>query len=159
MTWDTFNYWYYLIHIPITIIMDSTIVVPPKFNFQTFLIQFHINQNKDFLMVLKPLWFQTFVWVELLFQLPFFFAALYMISTQCPTRHLWNMIYGFNASFTTLVCIVHYVAIGPDQGLTQKEVIQLVSIYLPYLLIPLGIMIGSYIQLSSQLKEPKAKVN
>lgn len=141
---DKFNYWYFVIHIPITVVMDSTIVIPPVFEFQQALINFHVNQNKDFLMVVKPLWFKTFVWIELLFQLPYFFMALQLITKKDPKRFIYNMLYGFNAGLTTFVCIMYDIFQGSEYQLNTKDIIQLVSIYLPYLIIPLVIMVNSY---------------
>ena len=56
---------------------------------------------------------------------------------------LWAVIYGFNAAFTTFVCIGWIILEGPGYGLSYGEIGNLGAIYAPYLLIPFWIMVDS----------------
>lgn len=164
-----FYYYYFLLHIPITVCIDSSVVLPiewyPKALQQ--LINWHVASNNDFLLADKPLWLVVFVVVELLVQLPLFVY----FSVQLPrlqkakeevatgihgddkaskvnlhelrTRVTWWLkLYGVNASFTTLVCMLaiffngHMVA-NVQWTMNLEDKLALVGVYLPTFLIPL----------------------
>ncbi|QLG74888.1 hypothetical protein HG535_0H02150 [Zygotorulaspora mrakii] len=156
-----FYYYYCIIHIPITIAIDSSVVIPLKYHPAATLVNWHIAQNNDFLLYEKPNWLYWFVIIELLFQLPLFF---YFIK---GFRSIWNTnsltkddkvrlykakttlfkylrIYGINASFTSLVCIIVIIQRGyyPNSldieiPLSQSDMVNLVMVYLPTFIIPL----------------------
>lgn len=139
---DTFYYWYFLIHIPVTIVMDSTLVVPEQFqyDFQKYLINLHIDYNKDFLSLAPPFWLKIFVCFELFFQLPVFFLGPYYLRKNSKKILLAMMVYGFNAFATTLVCLVYILREGALNGLTESETWNLFAVYSPYFVIPLFMM-------------------
>lgn len=127
--WEEKLYYYYaLIHIPITVLVDSSVVVPERWQLLPSLVKFHVEQNNDYLLYEKPALLQLFVWLELVVQLPLFFYFAHQF------RQLWRLretkalvgddksvshelvsrsralrrylfIYGVNASMTTLWCI------------------------------------------------------
>ncbi|ODV96054.1 hypothetical protein PACTADRAFT_2356 [Pachysolen tannophilus NRRL Y-2460] len=149
---DRFYFLYYLIHIPITVLIDSTLVIPKEFQLelQKTILSFHISSNNDFLLAGDvELWLKIFGLIEILFQLPFF--IYYCITflkkkfsvtvTPNPKLYVCNLIYGFNASLTTLVCLFYVYFKGPENGLTNGEVINLIFVYFPTFLIPAIIFI------------------
>lgn len=140
---DTFYYWYFVIHIPITMIMDSTMVIPEQFQpkWQQALAQFHINTNKDFLLQEMPLWLQISGTFELLVQLPIFFIAARALKRNCQKVYVIMTVYGFNAFFTTLLCLAYAWRDAPAHGLTFGETANLLGLYTPYCLIPLFMML------------------
>lgn len=140
---DTFYYWYFLVHIPITVIMDSCLVIPESHQhwFQTLAVNFHIDFNKDFLLAAPPLWLQVFVFFELLVQLPIFFVAPVLLRRNNSKIYLVMTVYGFNAFLTTLVCLVYVLAKGEAHGLTEGDTWNLFAIYVPYCAIPLFMML------------------
>lgn len=141
---DRFYLVYLLIHIPITILIDSNIVVPIEYAFEISkkILNFHIETNHDFLLRERPIWFQIFGLIELVFQLPLFFYCSYHIYLQkSKTYYIYMIIYGFNAAFTTFVCLGVTYFEGHLYGLTPSQVFNLIAIYVPYLLIPLLIMV------------------
>lgn len=87
---DSVYFYYFLVHTPITVLMDATFVIPTEYQLpiQKQLSLFHIQQNKDFLAVEAPLWVSLFVIWELIFQLPFFiYAAInYKMAEQSTQR-------------------------------------------------------------------------
>ncbi|CAH6721115.1 uncharacterized membrane protein [[Candida] jaroonii] len=125
-------YYYYLIHIPITLLIDSTVLIPPVFEFQKAIVSFHIDFNNDFLLKVPPLWFKIFIFFELIFQLPYFFVYCFHLKDK-PSRYIGDIIYGLNASLTTFVCLIY--------ALNEKNY-PLMGVYGPYCLIPLLIMIN-----------------
>ncbi|GMM45474.1 Ema19 protein [Pichia kluyveri] len=154
---DTVYFIYFLIHIPITLLMDATFVIPTKYqiNIQKTLSEFHIEQNKDFLAIETPLWIQIFVLFELIFQVPIFFYAVYHYLNNNKSfkfkSWIYLVIYGFNAGFTTLVCFIYVIMEGNNYGLNNKELINLLSLYTPTMLLPFYMMIDFSKRINNQL--------
>ncbi|ODV79075.1 uncharacterized protein CANTADRAFT_6254 [Suhomyces tanzawaensis NRRL Y-17324] len=155
---DKFYFLYFLIHIPITVLIDSNIVVPREYQWEisTQILDFHVETNKDVLfMGPRPIWFQVFGAVELLFQLPLFVYCIIHMYAGTKRHYAWMSLYGFNASFTTLVCLFHVYFASDEYGLTLGEKGKLVGIYVPYLLIPLGIMVDYVGRIGQELTKHK----
>lgn len=150
---DRFYIVYFLIHIPITIIIDSCIIIPEeqRFQLQRQFLEFHISSNKDFLLVNLPLWLRVFGLFELFVQLPFFFVGSYMLFKQLKQVYPLMLIYGFNASFTTLVCLVHILCDYQGAGLTAGESYKLAALYIPYLIIPLVMLVDYSFRINHSL--------
>lgn len=145
---DKFYYWYFIVHIPITLLIDSTIVIPDEYQLwiQKLIVSFHIETNKDILLIESPLWFKVFGLFELVVQLPIFVIGSIFLRNRDERITPVMMIYGFNAFFTTLVCLIWVIAEGDNFGLTRAEIYNLVLIYVPYLIIPLVMMIDNLIR-------------
>lgn len=140
---DLFYVVYLVLHVPITIVMDSTMVIPPRHQLaiQRTLLRIHIAENKDFLLLTLPLWLQVFGWFEMVVQLPVFVVGSVGLARNTAKIYPVLMVYGFNAFLTTLVCVVYALVEGPGHGLTTAEVWRLVAVYSPYLAIPFGMMV------------------
>lgn len=140
---DSFYFAYFLLHIPITILIDSCLVLPlsSRFALQNTLVEFHILSNKDFLLADPPLWLQVFGGFEILFQLPFFIVGAWALWEQWAPIYVGITVYGFNAFLTTLVCLAYVQSEGVANGLTSDDVLALGGLYTPYLVIPLVMMI------------------
>ncbi|ODV58684.1 Ema19p ASCRUDRAFT_28551, partial [Ascoidea rubescens DSM 1968] len=153
---DSFYYYYFLIHIPITILVDANIVLPKQYQIGFFL-NYHIKQNKDFLLVDIPTWLKAAGWIELIFQLPFFFISLHYFSflTTRPKKKLkksdskkklakyyvYCLIYAVIASSTTLFCIYEIYSKSPSEQFTLQDKSKLILYYLPTFLIPTYMMV------------------
>lgn len=154
-------YYYFVIHIPITIFLDSCTIIPEKFQVAKALINWHITRNHDFLLVEKPYWFQFFILIELVFQLPLFiwfitkFRQLWAIDRTSKRNQVlygrissqmryWLRIYGFVASTTTFVCLIviafHGYYYPVKLEITVMEKIKLIAIYAPYFVIPFRLL-------------------
>lgn len=142
---DTLYYWYFLIHIPVTAIIDACIVIPKENRHwvQQVALDFHIAMNKDFLLAHPPLWLQVFGWFELLVQMPIF--VFVPIALRAGSRKVFVVmtIYGFNAFLTTVVCLTYVLDKGEAHGLTVEETWNLAALYAPYVVIPFFMMIDS----------------
>ena len=106
---DKVYLWYFIIHIPITIFIDSSIVIPKHYQLPITksILEFHISTNNDILLAYPQTWFKIFGFIELIFQLPLFFYFIYKLLSSNRrvldvNYYLWSIIYGFNAGFTTL---------------------------------------------------------
>lgn len=154
---DKFYIAYFLLHVVITLAIDSTIALPRDwvFAFQRQLGDFHIAKNHDLLVASKPTWLKTFVWVEILLQTPFFVWASYDLWKKNKRVYPAVLAYGVEASTTTLACVAE-VAVLPQ--LTTAERLNLVAIYLPTLLIPLYMAYDFFMRISTELTT-KAKTD
>lgn len=151
---DRIYLWYFIVHIPITILIDSCLVIPREslLDVQRSIIDFHITTNKDFLLEERPLWLQVFGFFEMAWQLPFFFYAIRSIRHQDVRSYPFMIVYGLNAFLTSLVCFVYVIVEGPSHFLTIEEVSRLASLYVPYLILPFVLMVD-YIRRSVLLSE------
>lgn len=152
---DSFYFSYFLLHIPITILIDSCLVLPSsqRLGIQNTLVDFHIQTNKDFLLANPPLWLKIFGAFEILFQLPFFFVGAWALWKRWAPVYVGITVYGFNAFLTTLVCLAYVQAEGVSNGLTSDEVLALGGLYTPYLVIPLVMMIDCGVRLMRLIRE------
>lgn len=150
---DKFLFWYFLIHIPITIFIDSSCIIPQQYQLSISqkIVEFHISTNKDILLAYPQLWFKIFVSFEVLFQLPlfFYFVYKYLSNSLDLNYYLWNIIYGFNAGFTTFVCLIWLIIEYKSYDLLLIQVINLSAIYSPYLIIPIIIITHSFKSIKS----------
>lgn len=162
---DKVYFYYFLIHTPITILMDATICIPFEYQLkiQQKLSTFHVTTNKDFLCAEPELWFQLFVIWELIFQLPLFIYAVYDYSRngfKFYSPKLWPafLLYGFNAGFTTMICLIYAIIYSPSKGLTIAETANLASLYIPTMILPFYMMYDFYIRILNQLSVKKKNI-
>lgn len=136
-----FYYWYFIVHIPITIFIDSSVVLGDRPPVWSSLVKWHCQNNDDFLLMERPVWLWWFVLIELIFQLPLFFYFVlnwsYLKSPQagkkiCRLITLLRL-YGLEAALTTAVCIG---TIWQRDNITLENQLQLTFVYLPTLIIP-----------------------
>ncbi|KAL7566171.1 hypothetical protein ACA910_011246 [Epithemia clementina (nom. ined.)] len=133
-------------HILATVVIDSQAVLPDAWIPQGLqnLLKWYATSFNDPLMgnAKNLLWFQSLVWLELLFQLPFFVWACSILLAQkttaeetYPERFRYACIaYGGHAS-TSMVPIL--VALATNEGATVTERITILSVYIPYLIFPI----------------------
>ena len=150
---------YFLVHIPLTVFIDSTICLPAMTDGLASMIEWHVRTNNDFLLLEKPAWFFWMVVGELLFQLPAFFYFIARMSLfrgetsgmpkeekakrsgERATLRTLLRLYGLNASLTSLFCIYviyargYYPATGELLNVADKA--KLIAYYTPTFLIPL----------------------
>ncbi|OWB73256.1 hypothetical protein B5S31_g2990 [[Candida] boidinii] len=158
---DKFYFAYFLLHIPITIVIDSTLVIPVSIQheIQKNFLKFHIEQNKDFLLQ-APLekWLVMFGLIEMIFQLPFFIICVFNFiknKYQYFSNYIWPfvLLYGFNACFTTWICLGYVYFFYSEHGLNDSDMKSLIGVYFPTFLIPFVIMVDYAIRISNKLNE------
>ncbi|CCD24295.1 Ema19p NDAI_0C06360 [Naumovozyma dairenensis CBS 421] len=155
----TFFWYYFLIHIPITIFIDASVIIPSNWQVGSTIVSWHIQQNNDFLLWEKPLWLKICVFFELVSQLPLFFYFLkrlnekYYENARLIDRkrlNKWLFRYGLIASATTFYCLYeiakrgHYPFLGSDETLvplSNADKLKLIGVYLPTFLIPLRLLL------------------
>jgi hypothetical protein len=94
-------------------------------------------------------WFSSLVSIEVIFQLPFFFFAIYAILQQQKDPHKRTIrgdgpfkslciIYG-SSTATTLVPILQSILSNEETNMSEKGI--LLGFYLPYLIFPIWLVI------------------
>lgn len=133
---------YFASHIPITIFIDAQAVLPPSLFpalARDFLAWF-CDTWRDPLMCAAPgsaPWFAAIVSAELLFQLPFFFVALFAWIARREWLRLPLIFYGAHTA-TTLVPIYGTLVDAFSRGrIDSSRFIFLAAVYAPYLIMPL----------------------
>ena len=126
---------YFITHIPITILVDLQILFgehypdPLRQVFAWFIATYN-----DQLLLNKPVWLQSFIWAELLFQLPFFFVATYGLLFKKNWIRIPSIIYGAHVATTVVPILFEFAHM---KIVTQEQKLMLLAFYAPYLLIPL----------------------
>lgn len=135
-------------HIFATLVVDSQAILPKSLipgSLQD-LLSWYVKLFNDPLMgqAKDLLWFQSLVALELTFQLPFFVWACSELYNTKPEQKSYSrsfqyacLIYGGHAS-TSMVPILSTLMTNPKASGSEKAMI--VSLYLPYLLFPAGLL-------------------
>lgn len=145
-------------HIVFTIIIDAQALLPPSIYPQALkdLLSWYSSTLNDPLMS-NPrniLWFQSLICCECIFQVPYFFAALKMLlSNQTSGYPDWfrsaSIAYGAHTA-TTMAPILATLATNEKATWVERSVI--VSVYLPYLVFPVWIMLLAAFSPSEKVK-------
>jgi hypothetical protein len=137
---------YFITHIPITLCLDLQVLFgqhyPP--NLQQ-LFSWYTSTYKDQLLIHKPAWLQSFIWAELLFQLPFFFVATYGLLFKKNWVRIPSIIYGVHVATTVWPIIADLI---DNKVNSQEEKYVLFSFYAPYFIIPA--LLAGYMALNPQ---------
>ncbi|XP_041349435.1 sigma intracellular receptor 2-like [Gigantopelta aegis] len=151
---DKVFFMYFLTHIPISICVDLQAVLP-SWLYPSSLValkEWYCREYRDSMMMDPPQFFVSFCLCELIFQLPFFFVASYAYykgTAACKWIRLPVIIYSTHV-ITTLIAIIFHVFTtdfsksrypGPR---TTQEKLALVSIYSPYLFVPMMLLADAF---------------
>uniref|UniRef100_A0A8C8RTI6 Transmembrane protein 97 n=1 Tax=Pelusios castaneus TaxID=367368 RepID=A0A8C8RTI6_9SAUR len=141
---------YFLTHIPITLMIDSQALVPGAGIYpesMTEWLKWYAVTFKDPMMLAPPTWFYSFICCEIFLQMPFFpFAAYAFLKGGCKWIRTPAIIYSTHVATTLFPILAHILFhdfsaakhLGPE---TQHERLTLLSIYMPYLLVPVLILL------------------
>ncbi|CAL8360121.1 unnamed protein product [Merluccius merluccius] len=141
-------FFYFASHIPITLCIDLQALLPDQVYPSALkdLLRWYAEEFRDPMVLDPPIWFKSFILCEALVQLPFFPVAAYaFFKGGCRWIRTPAILYCTHVA-TTLVPILAHVLLypfplkphaGPQ---TPKERWTLVSIYAPYLLVPLMLL-------------------
>jgi hypothetical protein len=81
----------------------------------------------------RPIWLQSFIAAEMIFQLPFFFFATYALWRRKNWIRIPSIIYGAHTS-TTVIPILSEIVFSKKN--TPQEKYLLFGFYFPYFLVP-----------------------
>ncbi|PIA17643.1 transmembrane protein 97 [Coemansia reversa NRRL 1564] len=158
---DKVYLWYFVSHIPITLLIDVQPLLPPDMIPQ---VLHGVNRlltetlGDPFMIVgaghSELVWFRSMLLCELILQLPFFFYAVWALWTDNPHRHLPFLVYGVHVS-TTMIPVLGTLVRG-EINRTCGERMLLASMYLPYLLVPLSMALISFTKCSRAISAATA---
>ncbi|KAJ1490735.1 transmembrane protein 6/97 [Baffinella frigidus] len=124
-------------HIPATILLDSQARFPSMLKMYPAAVvqtaKWYCETFGDPLMSNMPVWFKALVGLEVAFELPFFFAALYALRTRKNWIRIPAIIY---ASHTVTALVPILASLISDAPADKRAVHVLLSFYTPYILIP-----------------------
>ncbi|KAL4213205.1 Transmembrane protein 97 [Rhizopus azygosporus] len=158
---DQILYYYFISHIPITLLFDLQAIYP-----KTWVPQLLLDTNTRYVDILNDpfmnatlnthlYWFKSFVFCEAFLQLPFFFIAIYGISHRKLWIRLPLIIYGAHVSTTVIPCLAEIMF---GSLLTRFQLFGLLCLYLPYFFIPLFGAIDSFMMISKIYCLPDASL-
>ncbi|KAM9317708.1 sigma intracellular receptor 2 [Pholidichthys leucotaenia] len=138
-------FFYFATHIPITLFIDLQALLPEHVYPEPLkdLMKWYAEDFRDPMVVDPPEWFKSFVFCEALIQLPFFPIAAYaFLKGGCRWIRTPAIIYSTHVATTLIPILAHILFYqftekphpGPQ---TSQERWMLVSIYAPYLVVPL----------------------
>ncbi|KAM9319263.1 sigma intracellular receptor 2 [Gastrophryne carolinensis] len=141
-------FFYFLSHIPITLMVDLQALLPAAWYPQQLLdlMKWYTVSFKDHLMMNPPPWFKSFVLCEAFLQLPFFPVAAYaFFKGNCRWIRVPAIVYSSHVATTVLSILAHllygdFPKNSQIDSPTQQERLTLVAVYSPYLVIPLLIL-------------------
>lgn len=139
---------YFVTHIPISIFIDSQVLLP-KWIFPTQALElksWYCSTFKDIMMINPPAWYKVFVYCEFIFQFPFFFVATYAFIKgikNCKWIRTPMIIYSTHVATTTVAICYHIMTSdfkSKNAPKTPLERQTLLMFYFPYLFIPMLIL-------------------
>ncbi|XP_028662569.1 sigma intracellular receptor 2 [Erpetoichthys calabaricus] len=141
---------YFASHIPITVFIDLQALLPSNVYPQSLkdLLKWYVQTYKDPMMMNPPSWFKSFIFCEAILQLPFFPVAAYAFyKGNCRWIRTPAIIYSTHVA-TSLIPILGHTLFHkfPKDGMfpgpqTLRERVALMGIYIPYLVIPILILL------------------
>ncbi|KAI9930230.1 hypothetical protein ASPWEDRAFT_35527 [Aspergillus wentii DTO 134E9] len=138
---DLTYFLFFAIHIPLIFLVDTVPLLPSflQTELSTHIRGFYIDTFHDkFFENPAPVWFQTFIWMELLYHSPLSLWALGALLRDDPMVPVHLLVFGVQAFLTSLTCLVDLWS-WTDRTETQKQ--NLTMLYIPY------VVLGAYMAL------------
>ncbi|KAM3065488.1 hypothetical protein ACMFMG_011625 [Clarireedia jacksonii] len=133
---------YFMTHIPVMFLMDLQTIYPASITprFLTSIKDFYIETYHDQFFVSPPIYFQLFIWLELVVHVPVSFWAVGALLKETPTTPLILLLYSLEVLLTTLVCIYEYL----HWPISSAQKWSLTTLYGPYILLSLVMFVDMY---------------
>jgi hypothetical protein len=133
---DLLFFIYFLVHIPVTLIMSPQVVFGFDANGFGFLLKQSVDQTKDPILALAllpqvPAWVKGVMGAELFFQLPFFFHAIDRLLRNRKIGTI-GVVYSSHA-LTSMIIVLAHINSVPS---TQEQWLQWQSMYVAFWLVP-----------------------
>ncbi|XP_029028140.1 sigma intracellular receptor 2 [Betta splendens] len=140
---------YFASHIPITLFIDLQALLPGHVYPEPLqaLLRWYAEEFKDPMVLDPPHWFKSFIFCEALLQMPFFPVAAYaFLKGGCKWIRTPAIVYSTHVATSLIPILAHILfyefPVKPHAGpQTLQERWLLMSIYAPYLLVPVLILL------------------
>ncbi|TNY18090.1 transmembrane protein 6/97 [Rhodotorula diobovata] len=161
-TRDWIYFWFLAVHIPATLLVDIQALFFAEHISPTWLRQIFVFAAKEDPLLTNatsPLfaWFQSFILLEVIFQLPVFFLGVRGLWKRDPSIYPLLALYGASSATTTFACIA---TVLHTPGLSSAQLTKLLASYVPFMLVPLCIAVDYGTRLTRVMRalgEGKAK--
>eukprot|EP01031_Cornospumella_fuschlensis_P035843 gene35843-43473_t len=125
---------YFITHIPITLVLDLQVIFGSYYPASLQAVaDWYVATYNDQLIARRPIWLQSFILAEFLFQMPFFFVATYALLYKRNWLRIPAIVYGVHVA-TTVWPILAEFAMNTDNSFQEKAT--LFGFYMPYFVIP-----------------------
>ncbi|KAF8518934.1 transmembrane protein 6/97 [Hysterangium stoloniferum] len=172
---DLIYFCFFVIHIPASLMIDLHAILPKAIapQFLTEITKSYIALSGDPLIAGANnffgsgyvfAWFRSFLWIELLFQLPMFFFGARALWKDSPSIYLPMLIYAASTTTTLLPCLATVLAVPTTEdakiayataAVTDGQRLLLLSSYVPFLAIPLIMTLDMALRLSKLIHGEK----
>ncbi|KAJ5217089.1 hypothetical protein N7468_010097 [Penicillium chermesinum] len=146
---------FFLTHIPIIYLIDTVPLQPAwlQSSLSPPIRAFYVNTYRDKFFEAAPVWFQSFMWMELLYHVPLSLWAVWALMKDHPFVPVHLLGFGVQVVVTTIACLA---TVWSWEDRTVEEKTSLTSLYGPYIALGAGMAIDMALRLQSQLS-PKSK--
>ncbi|KAI4150978.1 MAG: hypothetical protein LQ340_003772 [Diploschistes diacapsis] len=154
---DTVYTVWFALHLLIMFCVDLTTIYPdwltpaPLVALRTWQVQTY----HDRFFVDPPAWFRSFVWMEAGYHVPLSIWAVGALIQDSPLVPVHLLIWAVQTALTTLVCIVDY---SSWEDFSAEEKTSMNGLYVPYLLLAIGMGLDMFFRLRSRLLEGSTAV-
>ncbi|KAJ5728112.1 hypothetical protein N7493_004442, partial [Penicillium malachiteum] len=148
---------FFIIHIPIIFLIDTAPLQPSwlRTELSQQLRDFYISTYRDkFFEEPAPVWFTTFIWMELLYHVPLSIWAIGGLLRDHPLVPVHLLIFGVQAFITSLTCLVD-VWSWEDRSTDEKT--QITYLYAPYVALGALMALDMIFRLHRQLRATSVK--
>ncbi|KAL7848805.1 hypothetical protein SRHO_G00204280 [Serrasalmus rhombeus] len=160
-------FFYFATHIPITLFIDLQALVPEHVYPQALkdVLHWYAADFKDPMVLDPPFWFKSFIFCEALVQLPFFPVAAYaFMKGNCRWIRTPAIVYATHVATSLIPILAHILfhdfPVAPHPGpQTSKERLTLVSVYAPYLVIPIMLLLTMLFSTAYSTSPPGGKAS
>ncbi|KAF9583149.1 Transmembrane protein 97 [Lunasporangiospora selenospora] len=145
---------YFISHIPTSFLIDMVPIYPaviyPYIQPLLRLNEYYVENFRDPFMGDKTqVWYHTFLYMELVFQLPIFFYSAWALYNNRRSAYLWICVYSAHVVTTVVPIVTSLHLCKPHQfpftiSDEQKQI--LTSLYMPWVLFPLWMLYESFNQ-------------
>ena len=130
---------YFISHIPITLLIDAQIVFGSLYPAPLQdVFTWYVSSFRDIVLRESGLWLKSFIYAEIIFQLPFFFyavKALWNNTERDKTYSVYALAYGIHVA--NRAPYHEHNPFSDELGNERDRRLILIGIYAPYFLCPL----------------------
>ena len=134
---------YFLIHIPISLMVDFQAILSAEYfhsSLRWLVNDWYWENFQDFLMKDPPIWFKSLVWVELIVQMPFFIYAVLALLNRWRSFRWAAFAYSIHL-LTVMIPILSEVIFS---SIAQQFKLRLYLVYGLWVAMPLWIAIYTW---------------
>ncbi|KAL1301996.1 hypothetical protein AAFC00_002450 [Neodothiora populina] len=137
-------------------LVDLTPLYPAKLKpaFLTDLRTYYVETYRDQFFVAPPAWFNTYMYMELLYHVPLSVWSLGALLRNDPLVPVHLLVYATQTAITTITCIADYMS---WTVVSDVEKLELGKLYVPYLMLSIFMGVDMFGRLCARLTPANGK--